>query len=169
MKNAKLKFPAVVSGFILLMGSGVAFAGNAALDQLYGAAHDPSGVYDGAVARSGSPVVVTMNPMTDTVPSMPAASAVTSAVSDITPLPPSKDIKGRVPSLNGGEKSAGGSAVGAAGGFMGGFLLVMSPAIALGSIIPLAGKLLGAVLFVPAVVVGVVTALIGAVVGAIVS
>lgn len=172
MKIAKLKFPAVVSGFILLMGSGVAFADSATLDQLYGAAHDPSGVYDGAIARSGSPVVITMNPMTDTVPSMPAAPAVTSAVSEITPLAPSKDIKDikeRVPSLNGGEKSAGGSAVGAAGGFMGGFLLVMSPAIALGSIIPLAGKLLGAVLFVPAVVVGVVTALIGAVVGAIVS
>ncbi len=168
MKSAKSRFRAVVSGFILLIGPGVAFADSATLDQLYGAADNPSGIYDGAVARGGSPVVVTGNPLTDTASPVSEASAVTSAPSAVIPLTRAKDIKGRVPGLKAGEKSAEGAAVGAAGGFMGGFLLMMSPAIALGSIIPVAGKLLGAVLFVPAVVVGVVTALIGAVVGALI-
>lgn len=159
MKNSKSLFLSIFSGLILLTGGGSAFASGTALEQLYDAVADRPAAYTDAVPRGNPPAALSGTPASSPAPSSPAAPAL------------SADLKGTVPALS-AEKSAAGGAVGGLGGFTGGFLLVMSPAIALG-MIPVAGKILGpiaaVVLFVPAVVVGAVSGLIGALIGGLVA
>lgn len=76
MKN-KIAFLTIVSGFVLSVGCGFAFAG--ALGEAYSAVDNPDHAYTNAAANSGAPAVVTANPTNGTPSSDKAAPALKTA------------------------------------------------------------------------------------------